>query len=57
MRADLRRKTKCIYFRIINATAKASGGEPFDNNDDYVIDRKKSAPLSQSPGSSSKSRY
>ncbi len=57
MRADLRRKTKCIFFRIINATAKASGNEPFDNNDEYVIDRKNAAPFSLSPSTSNKSRY
>ncbi|MFK7794981.1 MAG: hypothetical protein AB8B89_06525 [Gammaproteobacteria bacterium] len=51
MRTDLRRKTKCIYFRIVNATAKASGNEPYDNNDEYVIERKKSATLLLSPSS------
>jgi hypothetical protein len=57
MRADLRRKTKNIYFKIINATAKASGGQYSNDNGDYIIEGKKPAALSLLSSNYSKSRY
>jgi len=56
MRANLRRRTKSIYFKIINETAKASGDKHSNRNDNYVIDRKKSGPLSLAPSTSDKYR-
>jgi len=57
MRDNIRRRTKCIYFKIINATAKESGSEHYQSSDEYVIDRKKSAPIAFSQISSPRSRY
>tara|TARA_R110002096_G_scaffold229277_1_gene418852 strand:- start:3041 stop:3214 length:174 start_codon:yes stop_codon:yes gene_type:complete len=57
MRENLRSKTKYIYFKIINATAKAAGDEHVHDKKDYVIDRKRPSPLSLPPNNSRKSRY
>jgi hypothetical protein len=57
MRADLRRKTKIIYFKIINTTAKASGGQYSNDSNDYIIEGKKPAVLPLLSSNHSKSRY
>jgi hypothetical protein len=57
MRANIRRKTKCIYFKIINETAKAAGGQHYADNDEYVIAQKNTGPLPLSPIKPKKYRF